>query len=170
MAKATAPAAPAVAAAPSAPPKKSGKLLIIVGGLVALLAAGGAGGWWWYSQRASAAPAAEAKAAAPKAPIFINLEPFTVNLLEENGDHYLQVAVVYQVSDDKVTELLKTYMPVLRSRILLMLSSKRPSEISSPEGKTKLVADLVTAARESVPGLTPERGISQAFLAAFVIQ
>jgi flagellar FliL protein len=65
---------------------------------------------------------------------------------------------------------MKTYMPVIRNRILLLLSSKTPSDISSLDGKKKLVAELVAAARESVPGATPERGIDSAFLSSFVIQ
>ena len=171
MAKANAPAAPVAApAAPPAAPRKKGKLVVLLA-VALLVLGGGAGAWWYLTQRGAAeAPSADAKSAPAKAPIFVNLEPFTVNLLEENGDHYLQVAVVYQVSDDKVIEQIKTYMPVLRSRILLMLSSKRPSDISTPEGKSKLVGELVAAARESVPGQTPERGVTQAFLGAFVIQ
>ena len=172
MAKANAPAAPVAApAAPPAAPRKKGKLVVLLAVALLVLGGGGAGAWWYLTQRGAAeAPSADAKSAPAKAPIFVNLEPFTVNLLEENGDHYLQVAVVYQVSDDKVIEQIKTYMPVLRSRILLMLSSKRPSDISTPEGTSTLVGELVAAARESVPGQTPERGVTQAFLGAFVIQ
>lgn len=169
-AQAQAQAAPAAAPATSAAPKKKGKLVVLIAIALLVLAGGGGGAWWYFTQRATDASTAEAKPATAKAPIFVNLDPFTVNLQEENGDHYLQVAVVYQVSDDKVTDQLKTYMPVLRSRILLMLSSKRPSDLSTPEGKAKLVAELVAAAREAVPGMTPERGVTQAFLGAFVIQ
>jgi flagellar basal body-associated protein FliL len=61
-------------------------------------------------------------------------------------------------------------MPVLRSRILLLLSGKLPSELVTPEGKQKLVTELIAVARESVPGLTPEHGIDTAHLGAFVVQ
>jgi len=93
-----------------------------------------------------------------------------VNLAEENGDHYLQVAVVYELSDDKAIDKVKTYLPVIRNRILLLLSAKRPSELAGAEGKQKLVNELVAAARESIPGDTPQRGVTGAYLGAFVIQ
>jgi flagellar FliL protein len=176
MAKPKLAPAPAPAPAPAAanestpgPAKKSRKLLWII--LVVLLLAGAGGGAWYYFHSHSA-PDAKHEAAAEKkpTPTFVTLEPFTVNLLEEGGDHYLQVGIVFQVSDGKVVDTIKTYMPILRNRILLSLSSKHPSEIATLEGKQKLVAELVSAARESIPGEAPERGIDSAFLSAFVIQ
>jgi flagellar FliL protein len=154
------------AGAPAAAPKKS-KLWLV---LVLLLVLGGAGGGaaWWFLGRAPAA--AEPKHEKAKPPVFQTLEPFTVNLAEENGDHYLQMSVVYQVADEKAVEQLKTYLPVIRNRILLLLSSKRPSELATPEGKQKLVAELVAAARESIPGSADTSAVSGAYLGAFVIQ
>jgi flagellar protein FliL len=146
-------------------PKKS-KLLPIVLALVVLGAAGGGGAWWWTHRDAGAV----AIAAIPKPPVFLNLEPFTVNLLEENGEHYLQTSLVFQVTDDKVVETMKQYLPVIRNRVLLLLSSKKPSDLATPEGKARLVTDVTAAVRESIPGTTPERGIVQAFIGAFVIQ
>jgi flagellar FliL protein len=173
-----------IAAVPKAPPpdkdakpadkpaaKPGGKKKWLVISIVSLLVLGGGGGgaWWWLGGAGAAKPA-EAQAAAPRAPVFMNLEPFTVNLLEEDGEHYLQMSVVYQVADEKTTETMKAYLPVIRNRILLLLSSKRPSDLSTPAGKAKLVDELSAAVRESVPGTTPDRGVVQAFLGAFVVQ
>lgn len=170
MSRTAPPAAPSATA--DAPKKSSrrGRVLVVV--LALVIAGCGAGGWWWWSQQSSSpadkAGAEEQKPA--KAPVFVTLDPFTVNLQEENGDHYLQLQVVYRVTDDRTTEQLKVYMPVLRDRVLILLASKRPSELNAPDGKTKLVAELLAAARDSVPGPSPDRGIQQALLGAFVIQ
>jgi len=141
---------------------------------VVLLAAIGGGAAWFLLRPTSAAASAEdanaAVATAPKPPVFLHLEPFTVNLIEENGDHYLQVGIVYQMADDKAVDMAKVHLPVLRNRLLLLLSSKRPSELASLEGKNKLVAELIGAARESIPSGSPERGVVGAYLSAFVIQ
>ena len=164
----------ATAALPTLPPagaeaasgKKKSKLWLI---LLVLLVVGAAGGGaaWWFLLRAPAH--SEAKAEKAKPPVFHTLEPFTVNLAEENGDHYLQMSVVYQLADEKAVEQVKTYLPVIRNRILLLLSAKRPSELASAEGKQKLVGELVAAARESMPG-EGDKGIGGAYLGAFVIQ
>ena len=155
------------AADAAAPAKKKSKLLIII---VALLVLGGAGGGaaWWFFGRAH--DAAEPKVVKAKPPVFHTLDPFTVNLAEENGDHYLQVSVVYQLVDNKAVDEVKTYLPVIRNRILLLLSAKRPRELATAEGKQKLVDELVGAARASIPGEAPDRGITGALLGAFVIQ
>ncbi len=164
------PAPPAAAGAPKKSPRKR-LLLAVVLSLVLAAGAGGGGGWWWSQRPAATADRATVdEQRATKPPVFVTLEPFTVNLQEENGDHYLQLQVVYRVTDDKATELLRVYMPVLRDRVLTLLASKRPSELNVPEGKTKLVGELLAAARESLPGENPDRGVQQALLGAFVIQ
>ena len=149
------------------PPKKSRKLLVVVIAL-GVLGAGGGGTWWFLNRDAGTAQASVA--AAPRPPVFMNLEPFTVNLLEENGEHYLQTSLVFQVADDKTVETMKLYLPVIRNRVLLLLSGKRPSDIASPEGKAKLVAEVTAAVRESIPGTTPQRGIVQTYIGSFVVQ
>jgi flagellar FliL protein len=161
----TVPAAPQAAAA--APAAKSRMPLIL--GVVGLLLIVALGAGWYFMQHRS--NAAEPKVVEKKAPVFVNLEPFTVNLLPEAGDHYLQVGLVYQVADDKVVEDMKTYMPVIRNRILLLLSGKHPSDLAQVDGKQKLVTELVGVARESLPGEgLADRGVNGAFLSSFVIQ
>ena len=155
-------------AAPAAPAKKKSKLIWIVLALV-LFGGGGAAGWYFFGRTPPTDEGAEHKAAA-HAPLFLSLDPFTVNLAEDSGDHYLQTGIVYQITDEKVAEQMKQYMPVVRNRILLLLSAKKPSDINTADGKRKLVDDLVTAAREAIPGTTPDKGITGALFSSFVIQ
>ena len=155
------------AGAEVAPGKKKSKLWLILLVLLVLGAAGGGAAWWFLH---AAGAHGEPKAEKARPPVFYTLEPFTVNLAEENGDHYLQMSVVYQLSDEKAVEQVKTYLPVIRNRILLLLSAKRPSEIASAEGKQKLVTELVSAARDSMPSGEGDKGIGGAYLGAFVIQ
>lgn len=157
-------------AAPAAPPKSKRRLLLIVAIVLVVLAAGG-GGAAWYFLRAPGDDKHAAKAEKKAPPAFVTLEPFTVNLQQEDGaEHYLQVGIVYQVAESHAGDQMKAYMPVIRSRILLALSSKKPSDLTSLEGKQKLVNELVETARQSMPGETPERGIDGALLSSFVIQ
>lgn len=166
--KTTEKAAPDKDAKPAAkaPARKGRKGLVVFLLLLVLAGAGGGGAWWWLNRDAGAAQAS----AAPRAPVFMNLEPFTVNLLEEGGEHYLQTSLVFQVTDEKIVETMKAYLPVIRNRVLLLLSAKRPSDIASPEGKAKLVSEVTAAVRESIPGTPPDRGILQAYISAFVVQ
>ena len=178
-------AKPALKSAPPPPepdeapaPKRKSKLWLIVGIVVAVLLLAGGGGLTWYLLRdkepAAAAPGAPAatdkKSADAKPPTFVTLDPFTVNLQQENGEHFLQTGLVVQVADSKAADAMKTYMPIIRSKLLLLLSSKTPSELSSLDGKKKLVAEILVTVRESLPGTTPDRGIENAYISSFVIQ
>lgn len=138
---------------------------IVIGAVPLLVVAGGGAGWFFTrgDAGASAAPV-------QRPPQFMQLENFTVNLAEESGDHYLQIGIVYQVEDNRTVDNLKLYMPILRDQILRLLSAKRPSDIASSAGKGRLVDELVAAARTSIPGPTPEKGVRGALLSAFVIQ
>ena len=167
--------------APTPAKKRSKRLPLVIVSIVLLLLAGGGGAGAWYFMKdgdsASAGTAADkgkAKgkdtAKQRKPPVFVNLEPFTVNLAFEGSDRYLQTTIVLQMSDDRAAEAMKAYMPLIRNRVLMLLSSKRPSEIEPYEGKQKLVTEIVAAAREMVPGSTPEHGATGALFSSLVIQ
>lgn len=158
------------AAADEAPPaKKSSKKLFLIMAVVLLLG-GGAGGWYYMNQNAHPGAAAKAKAEAAKPPVFVVLEPFTVNLQAEAGEQFLQVAFTLQAADQSEVDLIKLYMPQVRSRLLLMLSSKKASEISSLEGKKKLSSDIAALVNQPfTPAAKPLR-VSNVFFTSFVIQ
>ena len=136
------PAASEDAAKPK-PKSKSKKLLLII----AVLILGAAGGAGWYFTKASP-PTVEAKAE-PVQPKFITLESFTVNLQRETGDQFLQVGLTLKIvepdqqSRPNLEEKIKLSMLEIRSRLLLLLSGKYPSELASAEGKKKLAQEII---------------------------
>lgn len=150
MAKPAKPAAAKKEDAPAEAPK-SNKKIIIIAAAAALLIGGGAA--WYFMKGNNANHAEEKKVEAPKEPTFIPLEAFTVNLQhEESSDQYLQVTLSLKVLDPALTETIKAVLPEIRSKLNLLLSSKRASELSSVEGKKKLAEDIVTEAN-SVLGI-----------------
>lgn len=137
-------------------PAKSHKLLIIIIAVLVLVIAGGAG--WFFTQ--SKAPAGEhveeAKHEPVLKPAYVPLgEKFTVNLQQEEGDRYLQVGITLKVLDAKLEEEIKTAMPEIRSKLLLLLSGKKPSELASAEGK-KVLVEQVIAAVDGILGVATE--------------
>lgn len=134
------PAAPAAKAGEAAEAPKSKKKLIIIAAVVVALAAGG-GVFFMKSKKAEHAE--EAKVEVHAEPKFIPLETFTVNLQrEEAGDQFLQVNITLKVMDPLLEEKVKAVLPEIRSKLNLLLSSKRPSELSSVPGKKRLAAEI----------------------------
>jgi flagellar FliL protein len=162
----TAAAAPAASSANEAPRKKSKLVLILV---VALVGAGGAGGGAWFFLKGKPADAEHAaeepKKKAP--PTFVTPDVFTVNLADR--DHFLQTQIVFEVESAKTTEALNAQMPILRSRILMLLSSKTSEELSQVDGKKKLVEELLTEVRGRLPE-KEQKAVEAVHFASFVIQ
>ena len=136
-------------------PKKSKKLLIIILAvvLVVVLAGGGAAfmllkkgepeeGDEEVAEETAKPKKKDKKKEANAAPVFINLDPFTVNLVPETGDQYLQVILSLELDDPTADAQLKALTPKIRNNITLLLSSKKASELLPKEGKEKLAEAL----------------------------
>jgi len=137
------------------PPKKSKKLLIIIlAAVLVVVLAGGGAAFMLLSKSDPAEDDEEVTAETAKtkkkdkkkeahvAPIFINLEAFTVNLVPETGDQYLQVMLSLEIEDVASEPMLKSLMPKIRNNITLLLSSKKASELLPKEGKERLAEQL----------------------------
>lgn len=164
-----APAADSKEHAPAATTSKKKLWIMILGGV--LLASAGGGAAWFFLGRAAPADSAKSVKHEPaKPPVFVVMDSFTVNLQPEAGDQFLQVGMTLQVADQAQVDLIKLYMPLVRSRLLLLLSSKKASEISSVEGKKNLSDEIITQLKLPFsPGTEPQK-VSGVFFTSFVIQ
>ena len=148
---------------------KRRKLVPIV--LAVLIASGAGGGGWFYLQHKNAQAKTAPKAEKEKPPLFLPIDQFTVNLSGQGGDHFLQIAFTLQVADAKVIDELKQQMPIIRSRLLLLLASKTAEELSLTAGKQKLMGELLAEARTPLAkSEIPGRGVVNVHFSAFVIQ
>ncbi|MEB0135233.1 flagellar basal body-associated protein FliL [Actimicrobium sp. CCC2.4] len=170
MATAPKPAAPAAADDATGGKKKSKLKLIIIAVVVLALAGGGAGYFLMGKKAKPAGEHAEEPHEVAKAPVFLVLDPFTVNLQQEAGDQYLQIAMTVQVADDKQSEEIKVYLPQIRSRVLMVLSSKKASEINTPDGKKELADDIIAAIKKPFSERGKAQKVNDVFFTSFVIQ
>ncbi|EKE18187.1 MAG: hypothetical protein ACD_10C00096G0002 [uncultured bacterium] len=172
-----------------APPKKSKKLLIIIVAAILILAIAGAGAFFLLKGGDHAEDDEEAatettkpkkkKGEAAPAPVFVNLETFTVNLIPEAGDQYLQVILALELEDATADVELKTQMPKVRNNIMLLLSSKKASELLSKEGKENLaealkeeVNDILVPPKRNKKGtkISSEGPVKSVLFTSFIIQ
>lgn len=151
----------------AAPPRKSKKkLFVILGILVVLLGGGGAAAWFLTQDKGE--PAKEAKAAAPKMPIFVPLETFTVNL--QDGDQYLQTDITLQMTDQADVDALKLHMPRVRSRLLALLSSKHADELVTPVDKVMLAQEILAQVKQPFYAQGKPQQVDDVLFTSFVIQ
>lgn len=145
-------AKPAAEGGDQVAPKKSKKLLIIILAAVLLVVIiGGAAAFFLLKSHADNPDdeeVAETTHSKKKdkgkevPPVFVSLEPFTVNLVPENGDQYLQVSLSVQLEGPEAEQSIKTLMPKIRNDVTLLLTSKKASELLTKEGKDTLAREL----------------------------
>lgn len=157
----------AAATAGDAPKKKgSKKLLIIILAVVLLVVGGGGAAVFMMKKKAADAAAAEegaedsheeapAKGHAKTPPTFVPLDPFTVNLADKDSERFAQIGVTFEIDDPKVADEIKTYMPAIRNRVLLLLAAKSSAEMLDRQGKVRLAGEIgreaMRAMRYDVP-------------------
>lgn len=156
-----------------APKKGKGKLIIILVVLLLVLGGGGAGAYFFLLSGDKAAEDAAPKHEEPIGPpVFSVLDPFVVNLANPDDGRYLQIGITYELKGPAAAEEIKNYTPIIRSRILIVLSSKTVADLTSIEGKQRLMDELVDLARVTLhgDGHDPSKGVRDVHFSSFVIQ
>jgi flagellar protein FliL len=137
----------------AAAPKKSRKKLIIIAAAALLLVAGG-GVTWFFFFRAHGEEM-HAEAAAPKAPIFVDVPEVLVNLVGAPGERiqYLKVKVVLEVREEKQVEAIKPTMPRVSDIFQTYMRELRPSDLNGSAGLFRLKEELTRRVNVAVaPG------------------
>ena len=145
--------APAISDAAVQP--KSKKTLFIIIGLVVVII-GAVGGYMYMQHSAEARRLQEAEDKRPEnilkkqlmerkenaAPIYIPLDEMIVNLPGRGGEHYLQTKIVLRTNDSATEGKIKNFMPVIRDKILTVLSSRQMQELATVEGKVMMAREI----------------------------
>lgn len=137
-------------------PKKKGKLILFIAIGVLILVLGGGGAAYFLLKKKvvdesedGEEPAKEVKAkkkdkkSDQPPPAFHKFDkPFTVKLQTETQEAYLQAEVQLRVLDAAALEMLKQYDPELKHRIMLILLTKKASELGTAQGVQKLAIEI----------------------------
>ena len=122
------------------PPKKKPLIKWVIIGLAVLVvtAAGTVGALYFTkmngSKKATAGQAAE--------PVLWAMEPFIVNLVDNQGDRYLKVTIELEVSDKNCLVELNKIKPKLRDNVLDLLTAKSYRELMDIVGKQRLKDEI----------------------------
>ena len=141
-----------------------------------LVLGGGAGGWLFLQggdAEAHEDAAPKKKKKKEKSDVkaeYVPIDSFTVNLQPEAGDQYLQVQFTLQVEGPEQVVLVKDNMAKVRSRVLLLLSGKKASEINTVAGKQQLAAEIKAVVQQPFEEDGDEQDIADVLFTSFIIQ
>jgi flagellar protein FliL len=147
---------------------KSGKLRIVLFLLLLLGLAGAAGAAYYFYLHGN--PAETQAVVKVEEPIFVALEPFTVNLQPNGRSRFLHVAVTLKMTDAKSQGQVTQYLPEVRSRVLTVLSNRDAESLATPEDKTKLSTDILTALMQPFAPNVPQQKIASVMFTTFMLQ
>jgi flagellar FliL protein len=150
-------------------PKKKLLLFIIIGVLVLVLGGGGAAFFLMKKSHVDAEaeegdepPAKTAKAKKKKKdekvapPVFTKLEPFVVKLQTEQQEAYVQAVPELKLIEAPIADQVKSFMPEIRHKVLLILASKKASELSNPQGMQVLANQIRVSINATLTNESPD--------------
>jgi flagellar basal body-associated protein FliL len=140
------------------PPQRRSNL----GTAVVLALAASVGVWFWTSR---ATGNADSAAQSSRIKSTLHLETFVLNLADPDQRSYLRVGIDLGLNKETSRDAV---LPVaeVRDVILEVLAQGKVDDLMSPEGKTKLKANLVRVLRERIPQL----GVEEVYFTEFLIQ
>jgi len=94
------------------------------------------------------------------------LDTFTVNLKSDSGRRYLKVTMSLELDGQEISMELDNKSPVIRDRVIRILTSKTLEEISSSKGKQKVTDQIM----DTLNAMISDGQIQGIYFTEFVIQ
>lgn len=179
-------AKPEASAAEAPPPRRSKKLIIIIAAVLAIVLLIAAAGAFFLMRSHSSEDGEDTEVAAEQAsnkngktkgakesaPTYVPLEAFTVNLVPESGEQFVQLVFSVEVSDAQTADKLKTFGPKVRNNVMMLLSGKKASELLTKEGKEALANEIRDQINSIIaPGAKAADGpVREVLFTSFIIQ
>lgn len=154
---------------------KKKTIVMIVGGLV-LVAAGIVAGLMIMNVKTppeSEDTTAEQTALETKAPpIYQTLHPpLVVNVKDEAGDsHFMQITMEVMSRDQGVVNAVRDNVAVIRNALILLYGSSIYEEVSTRDGKQKMLDDGLAEIERVMIETTGKGGVEALYFTALVIQ
>jgi len=139
------------------------KKLIIIGITVVVVVTAGALGAIYYKKFFDKKEKQEQQA--PVGAIW-SMEPFIVNIKDENSDRYLKIVIELDISDKNYIAEMNQLKPKLRDNILDLLSSKTYKDIMDISGKQRLRDEIMVR----LNSFLTDGKIVKVYFTEFVIQ
>lgn len=94
------------------------------------------------------------------------MEPYIVNLVDNNGERYLKIAIELEISDKNIIPELNKLKPKLRDNVLDLLTAKSYKDLVDIVGKQRLRDEIMMRLNSFLTG----GKIVKVYFTEFVIQ
>ncbi|WP_136064845.1 flagellar basal body-associated protein FliL [Modicisalibacter radicis] len=153
---------------------KKSKPWWLLGLLIILISVACSAGVYYLLDSRSAASEEVTEAAPPveaEPPIFVPVQPFTVNIQSDDySQRLLYIGLSLKVDDEEASQLVKTHMPQIRSRLLMLLSSQNADDLITPQGKEKLSRQILALFDKPFSEPQPALNVDDVLYTDFIVQ
>ncbi len=150
------------------------KKMIFVFGALLLIGAGVFAGMTFLGgdEPAESEEVVEDGKAVSDPPLYTSLHPpLVVNFKDSGGDsHFMQVTMEVMARDQEVLNAVREHAPVIRNALILLYSGAIYDEVSTRDGKKKMLADGLAEIRTVMTEQIGEPGVEAVYFTALVIQ
>lgn len=105
-----------------------------------------------------------------RAPIFSELEPFTVILYGETRNRILYISITLRLENQFAQKQISEYMPEVRDRILKVLSIQKQEQIQTSRGREQLADDIKASLTKPYNEQLAGPKVIDVLFTAFVVQ
>ena len=105
-----------------------------------------------------------------QSPIFVEVEPFTVNLTDDRASRLLYTGITLRVGNEESKVILEEHMPQVRSRLITVLSAMQASELTSSEGKEQLTQQIINQLNMPLAENQPPLDLREVLFTEFIVQ
>jgi len=103
-------------------------------------------------------------------PIFYELAPFTVTVEDEVSERLLHIGMTLRLADEASRTRLESYLPEVRSRILMELTRLTPDNLKRSQGRTELIAALLKTLNRPFEPIHVGQYVTDVLFTTFVVQ
>lgn len=152
--------------------KSSAKLIILVATVLVVLGGGGFAAYTFMLADPPEAAEAEAEVKPEETDLksiigtMYSLDPFLVNIDDEKETRFLKTSLTLELEEEAVTEELDSRIAQIRDIVLLLLSSKRFSEVRSLDGKYVLREEIL----DQINSILVTGHLKNVYFTEFVVQ
>jgi len=115
---------------------------IIIAIAAVVLIGGGAGGYHFFVKPKKLAVAKKVAPPPPPKLAYVDVKEMTMRLTDAGAEHYIKLSLVLGVPVAKSDEISEK-LPVVRDRIVTVVTARSSADLATPAGKDKLKADLM---------------------------
>jgi flagellar FliL protein len=146
------------------------KLIIIIAAAVVLLVGIGVGVFLFMGgeeeklspEQEQAQMEKQAKQVGP----MVSIDPFIVNIIDDEESRYLKAAITIEVNNQDVSMEVGERMPQIKDAVLLLVGNKTFSELQDLQGKIQLRAELINR----INGILLKGKVKRIYFTDFVVQ